>query len=260
MRFYLGTHQPNWLWHLTHHWFERDQIPLFVAHQRLEGLRTLPRANTPWALDSGAFSEIAKHGRWTISPADYAANVRRFHDEIGRMDWCAQQDWMCEPEVIKKTGLSVAEHQRRTTENYLELRTIAPDLPWRPTIQGDYRDAWLRHVDAYEAAGIDLAAEPLVGLGSVCRLQNTTPVHRLVEELHAAGLRLHGFGFKTEGLRAVGHLLASADSLAWSLNARYRPAMPECFDWHERCQNCPRYATTWRRRLLSSLPPAAVAA
>ena len=56
--------------------------------------------------------------------------VRRYADEIGNLAWAAAQNWMCEPWIVEETGLSVAEHQRRTIENYLELRTKAPELPW----------------------------------------------------------------------------------------------------------------------------------
>jgi hypothetical protein len=30
-------------------------------------------------------------------------------------------DWMCEPQILAGTGLSVAEHQRLTLENFLHL-------------------------------------------------------------------------------------------------------------------------------------------
>ncbi|WP_201296761.1 hypothetical protein [Nocardiopsis sp. FR26] len=255
MRFYLGTHQPDWLHHLNHRWFEADQVPLFVSHRRLADRRTLFPANVPWALDSGGFTELSMYGRWVTTPTDYAHHVRRYMDEIGRLEWAAPQDWMCEPVMLAKTGLTVAHHQARTLDNLLELRHLAPDLPWVPVLQGWEPDDYRRHADAYQSAGVDLTTEPVVGLGSVCRRQSTTAVHSLVAELAAAGLRLHGFGFKTLGLRKVGHLLASADSLAWSLNARRRPAMAECFDAHEHCGNCPRFATRWRRQLLDSLTP-----
>jgi hypothetical protein len=40
-------------------------------------------------------------------PADeYAGLVARYAEEIGGMDWAAPQDWMCEPWIIEKTGLS----------------------------------------------------------------------------------------------------------------------------------------------------------
>jgi hypothetical protein len=97
------------------------------------------------------------------------AAVRRYRDEIGRLAWAAPQDWMCEPWIIAKTGLSIAEHQRRTVENYLTLRTLAPDLPFIPVIQGWRRSDYLACVEMYVEAGVDLATAPVVGLGSVCR-------------------------------------------------------------------------------------------
>ena len=44
--------------------------------------------------------------------------------QIGRMDFAAVQDWMCEPEIVVKTGLSIAEHQRRTVANLCALREL----------------------------------------------------------------------------------------------------------------------------------------
>jgi len=139
---------------------------------------------------------------------------------------------MCEPSVISGgianrqrfagTGLSVAEHQRRTVLNLVQLRELGPDLPIIPTVQGFQRDEYLRCVDLYWAlARIDLTAEPIVAVGSICRRQSTNDAGDILTALHHAGLtRLDGFGFKLEGLRDHGHLLSSADSLAWSFQAR----------------------------------------
>lgn len=35
------------------------------------------------------FSELARHGSWTVSPAEYVAAVRRYRDEIGGLEWGA---------------------------------------------------------------------------------------------------------------------------------------------------------------------------
>jgi hypothetical protein len=86
MRFFLGTHQPGWL--------ATAGVALFVSDRRLRGYKTLPRAAVPWALDSGGFTELQKYGRWTATPAEYAARVRRYRDESGGMCWTAPQDWM----------------------------------------------------------------------------------------------------------------------------------------------------------------------
>lgn len=239
MRFYLGTHQP--------HWLATSDVPLFVSRRRLAGRRSLPRARVPWALDSGGFTELAMHGRWTVSAAQYAAEARRFRDEIGRMEWAAPQDWMCEPWMLARTGLSVAEHQRRTVDNLLELRALAPDLPWVPVLQGWALTDYLAHVEMYDRAGVDLRAEPLAGLGSVCRRQGMAEAERIVRALAALGIRLHGFGFKLAGIARCADALASADSMAWSYAARRESPLPGC--QHRNCANCWRYARRWYGRV-----------
>lgn len=241
MKFYLGTHEPSWLARLT--------IPLFVSRRRIERShkKRFPRATCAWALDSGGFSELSLYGGWALSPRKYADQVRLFRDEIGGMDWCAPQDWMCEADVVKKTGLSVGEHQRRTVDNFLELSSIAPDLPFVPVLQGWTLDDYRRCIDLYESRGIDLLQRDVVGLGTVCRRQRTTEGVELVEALSGFGIRIHGFGFKTTGLLKCRDLLVSADSLAWSLEARRRPTLAGCS--HKTCANCLEFAMAWRQRL-----------
>lgn len=248
MRFYLGTHHP--------HWLARLDVPLFVSHRRLTGRRTLPAARGPWALDSGGFTELSLHGRWTTTPEHYAAAVRRYRDEIGHLAWAAPQDWMCEPFMIAKTGLSVHEHQTRTVGNFLRLRELAPDLPFAPVLQGWDLPDYERCAELYAAEGIDLTRAPVVGLGNVCRRQHTTGAETIIRRLHEHGITaLHGFGFKVLGLHKVGHLLASADSLAWSYAARRHPPLPGCTG-HINCANCPRYALAWRTRITAAPHPA----
>jgi hypothetical protein len=180
-----------------------------------------PVARCRWALALGAFSELSTHGRWTLEPEDYVAAVRRYRDEIGQLDWAAPQDWMCEPFIVAKTGLSVPEHLRRTVASYLRLTELAPDLPFIPVLQGWELADYPACAAMYEAAGVDLAAAPLVGVGSVCRRQGTGEIGAIMQALARKGLRLHGFGVKTEGLRRYGQYLASADSMAWSLRGRH---------------------------------------
>lgn len=260
--FLLGTHQPGWL-HAPE--IRAGKVALFISDVRLRERKTLPRAAAPWALDSGAFSELKDRGTWTVPPQDYAARVRRYRDQIGRLMWAAPQDWMCEPIVIHGgqagplrfvgTHLSVAEHQRRTVDNLTQLRQIAPDLPWIPVLQGFTLTEYLHCIDLYAQAGIDLTREPLIGLGSVCRRQATSEIHDIVTAVRERGLtRLHGFGVKTLGLERYGHLLTSADSLAWSDTARReRLRLPGCTS-HKNCANCLRWALTWRKPLIPYLP------
>ncbi len=249
LRFYLGAHHS--------HWLRLAGVPLFVSRRELAKRKTLPRAIAPWALDSGGFTELKDYGHWTVDARTYAAEVRRFRDEIGMLDFAAAQDWMTEPDIINGkwhpdprrrfvgTKLSVREHQRRTIANYLELLSIAPDLPWMPVIQGWTFGDYLHHVDDYAAAGVDLTALPRVGVGSVCKRQHTAMVGALMTVLARDGIRLHAFGFKLQGLSSVAGHLASADSLAWSYQARRNPPLPGHEARHKNCANCLPYAIDW---------------
>lgn len=239
MRFYLGTHEVSWL--------RRTDVPLFVSHRRLARQRTLPRALGRWALDSGGFTELSMHGRWHTTADAYAAAARRYHDEVGGLDWAAPQDWMCEPFMLAKTGRTVADHQARTVASVLELRVIDPTLPWVPVLQGWALADYLRCVELYTDAGLDLTAEATVGIGSVCRRQSEAEIEDICAALAAEGIRLHGFGVKTLGLRYARHL-QSADSMAWSYNARRHPALPG--HSHRSCANCITWALRWRERAM----------
>src|SRR5438874_2025360 len=133
--FFLGTHHPGWL--------ASAPVPLFVSDRRLRSYRRLPRATVVWALDSGGFTELFGYGSWEHgpTPAQYVARVKRYRDEIGMLAWAAPQDWMCEPWIVAKTGLSIVEHQRRTVANFVQLRDLAaaaglPDGLIRPVVQG----------------------------------------------------------------------------------------------------------------------------
>lgn len=241
VEFFLGTHEVSWL--------GRTEVPLFVSHRRLSRQKTWPRARGAWALDSGGFSELSLYARWMTPATDYAEAVGRYVEHIGGMAWAAIQDWMCEPFMIERTGLTVAEHQRRTIDSFLELRQIAPAVPWAPVIQGFRFADYHRHVADYAAAGVDLGAVPVVGVGSICRRQATDEAAAILGSLASLGLRLHAFGLKTLGLRKIGHEVASADSMAWSLNARKNQPLPGCS--HRSCANCLRFALAWRERIVA---------
>lgn len=260
MYFYTTTHRPYWLWD------SRADFPLFISHRGLARYKTLRPSTRGWALDSGGFTELSMFGEWRTSPVEYVRAVARYDREVGQLEWAAPQDWMCEPAVIHGgpiagrvapgTHLSVGEHQRRTVANYLELRDLWPqesdeECPFMPVLQGDQVDAYHRCAGMYEAAGVQLAEQPVVGLGSVCRLQATGQIVELVASL-TPWLALHGFGVKTLGLRAVGDRLVSADSLAWSYDARRSGPMPGHED-HANCANCLEYAVWWRSRMLDSV-------
>ena len=246
MRFFLGASRPNWLADPRF-----ADVPLFLSHRSLARRMRMPRAVGIWSLDSGGFTELSMFGRWQTSPSEYAAAIRRYAEEIGNLAWASPQDWMCEPKMLEKTGLSVADHQRLTIVSVQELRALG--APVIPVLQGWVPSDYWRHVEAYDRAGFDLTKEPLVGIGSVCRRQNTKEAAALVHNIAKCGIVLHTYGFKITGLGACAAVIGSSDSFAWSLNARKNPAHEDCVGKHQHCNNCVLWALRWRRSLLDSL-------
>lgn len=244
MLFYLGTHQPQWL--------GRTAVPLFVSAIGLRRRKTVPACKVRWALDSGGFSELSMHGRWTVDAASYAQEVLRWSTMVGTPDFAAVQDWMCEPWILEKTGRTVIEHQRLTIDSLRTLRGLAPTIPWAPVVQGWTSDDYVRHVDAYADAGFDLTAEPVVGVGSVCRRQATGQANTIFRRLSLLGLRTHAFGIKSQGLQMFGDHIGSADSMAWSFVARRRKIRLEGCT-HQNCANCFRFAMQWRDALIEKV-------
>ena len=266
MRFFLGTHRPNWL---------SDErfvdVPLFLSRRMLDRYEAPPAALTDFALDSGGFTELQMHGRWTTTAVEYAEAVKRYARLYGRrLVWVAPQDWMCEPIVLAGgnasrglvfagTGLTVEEHQRRTVANFVELRRLLGDLVV-PVLQGwTVADYW-RCADLYSDAGVDLSQEPTVGVGTVCRRQSTEEATRIMTTLASDGLRLHGFGFKKAGLKNCASILVSADSTSWSDVGRRRVSLPGHDKpgpgrpkGHKNCANCAQWALMWREEMLTSL-------
>lgn len=258
-KFYLGSHLPNWL--------ASAGVPLFISHRRLSRQKSWKRAIAPWALDSGGFSELSLYGEWRTSPEEYVAAVIRYDKEIGMLEWAAPQDWMCEDEIVAKTGLSVEEHQRRSVANFIELERLwheaaandpelNPESPFMPVLQGQSAEDYLRCWDFFEEAGVDLANYPLVGIGSVCRRQHSEEIGEILDALLARDpeLPIHGFGVKAAGLHAYGDKLASADSLAWSYRARRNPRLASCTHKAAKCNGCIDFAKKWRRNIIPACP------
>lgn len=248
MQFWLGTHKTNWL--------AETSVGLFISYGQLRARKGLPRARGPWCLDSRAFSELSQFGCWMISAKQYAAAAATYADQIGRLEWAAPQDWMCEPVILAKTGLSIAEHQARTIASVMELRSLEPRVQWIPVLQGWSLGDYLEHAEAYERAGFRLQDEKVIGVGSVCRRQATEEAEAILRTLSRQRLRLHGFGLKMYGLQALDGYMASADSMAWSFHARQQHK-PLCRPTatHINCANCLEYALRWRRWLLGKVRP-----
>lgn len=247
--FLLGTHRPWWLRH--------SPVPLCISAHTLAaykpGSRAMPAAGVPYVIDSGAYTEIRDHGTWRWDEDTYGGMITRFMEDCGPPMWVAPLDRPCEPDVLLRAQATVFEHQDVTLESYLYLAREFPFVPWLPVLQGWSLEDYIRHDAMYRKAGINLAAQPLVGLGSVCRRGSIHPIGVIAEHFARRGYHLHGFGLKTTALRAYASYFVSADSLAWSDQARRTELrLPGCR--HEGpCNNCPRWALTWRERVITAI-------
>lgn len=202
----------------------------FISVNRLKN-RKSDFAVKDWIMDSGAFTEISTHGRYRVSVDEYAAQIDRW-SKVGNFQRAATQDYMCEPFILAKTGLTVQDHQRMTIERFdaLRDRTGAALLP---VIQGFRPEEYMEHVEMW---GTRLGNGMWTGVGSVCR-RNTEP--ETIEDILTSikkvrpDLRLHGFGLKITSLRSetVRRNLYSADSMAWSFAARMQGR--DNHDWRE---------------------------
>jgi hypothetical protein len=142
------------------------------------------------------------------------------------------QDWMCEPFILEKTGLTIDDHQRLTIERYYALLPLIR-IYLMPVLQGYSLESYLNHIDQY---GDRLTPGLHVGIGSICKrnvnIQEIEAIITAIKE-RRPDLRLHGFGIKTSSLSSALVLdnLDSADSMAWSFSARLNGRNRN--DWRE---------------------------
>ena len=187
---YIGLHQPADAAH-----FDLSCISirrLLTRHKPVAG---------SVLVDSGAFTQLALHGGYPKPPGVYAGQLHRLHTEgVVRIAAAVAQDYMCEPFMLAKTGLTIADHQRLTIERYDALVTGLrllfggpPPFPVMPVLQGFAVTDYLRHLAMY---GERLTSGMWVGVGSVCKRQgDPSVIAELLRQIKGArpDLRLHGF-------------------------------------------------------------------
>lgn len=230
--FFPGLHQPADAQH-----FDRACISV----NRLRGRKKPLPANVLVFVDSGAFRELELYGEYRHSVDEYATELHRLYTlRVVNIAVVVAQDYMCEPFMLAKTGLTIADHQRLTVERYDALVVALERLfdghvpfPVLPVLQGYAPEDYARHVEMY---GDRLKPNMWVGVGSVCK-RNGSPdkIYAVLSKI--AGVRpdllLHGFGVKLTSLAHAGirKLLATADSMAWSFAARKQGRNAN--DWRE---------------------------
>lgn len=228
-QFFIGLHQPS---------DGKRFDPACFSWRRL-ARRKKPVGCLDAIIDSNAFTELERHGEYRHGVEEHAEGLYRLHTQgVVNIAIAVAQDYMCEPFMLAKTGLTIDEHQRLTVARYDALVAELDRLfdghcpfPIMPVLQGYAPEDYVRHIAMY---GDRLKPGMWVGVGSVCK-RNGDPA-RIVEVLSAINaarpdLRLHGFGIK---LTSLGHpgvreLLFSADSLAWSDAARKQGRNANCW-------------------------------
>jgi hypothetical protein len=211
VRFFIGLHQPSDAKHFD---------CAFVSVGRLRKRKGRFEVGD-WIMDSQAFTTIRTYGGYPHPVEEYAEQIKRWKGN-GNLLAAVSQDYMCEPAMLKITGLTVADHQRLTIERYDGLIRCATGCYIMPVLQGYTPDEYVSHIRQY---GERLAHGAWVGVGSICK-RNAAPL-MILDVLIAIkqerpDLRLHGFGLKTTALAhgTIRALLETADSMAWSFAAR----------------------------------------
>jgi hypothetical protein len=244
MKFFVGMHQPSDARHVS---------GAFISVNRLRARKgSFPVGE--WIMDSGAFTEVSTYGHYRTSVEEYAAEIRRW-SKNGQLLAAVSQDFMCEPFIVAKSGLTVEEHQQRTVERYDALmKCDVAGVYIMPVLQGYTAKEYLRCLDLF---GDRLKPGMWVGVGSICK-RNSNPwaIWKVLDAIKEArpDLRLHGFGLKTTSLQDqhIRELLHSADSMAWSFAARREGRNPN--DWREAASFAARIAeavtrSPWQGRL-----------
>jgi hypothetical protein len=246
MQFFIGLHQPSDAKHFA---------ASMISVNRLRTRKKPFKVGGPWMMDSGAFTAIKMHGGYPEPVDVYAAHIRRWAAN-GELVCAVAQDYMCEPMMLARTGLSVEQHQQLTIERYdALLKCDVGGVYVLPVLQGFTPDEYVRHIHMY---GDRLKPGMWVGVGSVCKRNGDV---RAIEAVLLAikrlrpDLKLHGFGLKTTALSSglVRDLLHTADSMAWSFAARKQGRNAN--DWREAERFLRRISNAPMQMQL--LPPAA---
>ena len=233
---YPGIHIPSHA-----HALQRAMLSI----NRLERRASDFQANH-WILDSGAFTRIFS-GRGHIPIREYADQATRW-SSCGTLDAVVTQDYMCEPHILRITGMDVLTHQTLTTHNFLHLRDLVPDLYVMPVIQGYTPDDYAAHITILSP---HLAPGAWAGVGSLCKRQgDPSRISAIITAIKRIrpDLKLHGFGIKTTALRRadIWHRLHSVDSAAWSYAARRRGQPGD--------RNSVTACLAWTRKLAATKP------
>jgi len=245
MKIYLGIYQ------IKH----AQYAPQFMfSVRRLISRRTsVPFNNYNWMLDSGAFSEINLNGKYTFTPEEYLHYV-----ELHQPTLFFNMDYICEPFVLQKTGMTVKQHQSKTLDNQIRIMDLLDNYDIKSNfagcIQGWQISDYLNCIDMLKEHGLITS---IMGVGSICRRNSEYQIIKILEAIkqELPNTKLHGFGIKTDILKIpiVYKYLNSCDSMAWSFAGRKSKKL--CMNCKypnvKNCANCHYYMLNWYNKLVT---------
>jgi hypothetical protein len=212
------------------------------------------------ALDSAGFVALKTYRGFPWSVAQYIDLAAQFEN----LDIYSQLDCCNEPEVASDRQ-EVLMRCAYTARLYAECRREAERRgikPPMPVLQGFRLDDYARCIDMMPI----LDWPKLVGIGSVCRRPLTGPdgleaILDGLDRLLDPHVRFHAFGAKTLGALSQHPRLASTDSQAWDMRARYDNPIGRTMDlrvealrrWLERQQD--EFEAAARERPIRLTPP-----
>jgi len=224
---------------------------MFSLRRLRERASPAPFDGLDWIMDSGAFSEININGRYTFTPEEYLRYV-----EMHQPSLFFNMDYMCEPFVLERTGLTVKEHQARTIDNQIKIMDLLDKYDIRGEfagcIQGWQIEDYLTHIDDLKKNGLITRR---MGVGSVCRRNSKNQILEVLRAIknELPAVKLHGFGVKTDILKepVVYECLDSCDSMAWSFDGRREETKQcsNCLSKAKNCANCHVFMLKWYDRL-----------
>lgn len=193
----------SWKWPVAH----LDRVMLsdnFIRH-----LKHPWEMKIPFMLDSGAFSVIAKYGKYPDTNLDYANRIKSWHPDHS---WT--RDYPCEPELREKWGYTPREAQLWTNDNTIELNDKYGARVYS-VIQGYELSDYLENLDLVKERGL---ITKRIGIGTLCRRNQDDKIYEIVEALYRelpASVKIHLFGVKITLLKEYPSIHAySSDSQA----------------------------------------------
>ncbi len=174
-------------------------------------------------IDSGGFYSSMHTGKYTKSDDEYLQFIEKVMPE-----YFALRDFPCEPQLLKKQGLTVRQNIRRTVDNHIALIDKLPNYCINsepvPVIQGWTKGDYLGCLDAFKEQGL---MSNYMAVGSVCRRASVSIIQNIIVSIRdniPAWVHLHGFGIKLTALSdlAIWNALYSIDSGAWDYVARWK--------------------------------------